>query len=94
MGPQGHAAAPSWAPRETQTTPAAVIIGVGLLLGFHLLTERTTANNEAAAATQSAQSEAANQSGNTPRSATPTSVSVPKPTPHPTSMRAERKDKR
>ena len=62
---------------------AAVIIGAGLLLGFHLLTERTTANNEAAAATQSAQSEAANQSGNTPRSATPTSVSVPKPTPPP-----------
>ena len=75
--------------RLTSLTPwiigaiATAAIAVGSVLGFRALNEQTPANAEAAASPQSAQSDANTQSNNAPQSATPTPVSVPKPTPPP-----------
>ena len=76
-------------PRLTSLTPwivgtvATAIVAVGSVLGFRLFTGHTPANAEAAASSQSAQSDAYTQSDNAPQSATPTPVSIPKPTPPP-----------
>lgn len=64
-------------------TVATAIVAVGSVLGFRLFTGHTPANAEAAASSQSAQSDAYTQSDNAPQSATPTPVSIPKPTPPP-----------
>ncbi len=74
-------------PRLTSLAPwivgavATAVIAVGSVLGFRLFTGHTPANNEAAASSQSDQSDANTQSNNAPQSASPTPVSVPKPTP-------------
>ena len=65
---------------------AVVIIGASLL-GFHALNARAHANTELQSAAQSPQSDSiaqsGSQSGDTPQSAEPTPIDVPKPTPPP-----------
>lgn len=65
---------------------AVVIIGVSFL-GFHVFNARAHANAELQSGAQSPQSDSTaqsgSQSGDTPQSAEPTPVDVPKPTPPP-----------
>ena len=65
---------------------AVVIIGASFL-GFHAFNARAHANAELQSGAQSPQSErteqSGSQSGDTPQSAEPTPVDVPKPTPPP-----------
>ena len=68
-------------------TIAAVVIVGASFLGFHAVNARAHANAELQSGAQSPQSDSAEQSvpqsGDTPQSAEPTPVDVPKPTPPP-----------
>ena len=68
-------------------TIAAIVIVAASFLGFHAFNARTHANAELQSGAQSPQSDSTEQSGpqsgDTPQSAEPTPVDVPKPTPPP-----------
>ena len=68
------------------TIAAVVIIGASFM-GFHAFNARAHANTELQSGAQSPQSDSTaqsgSQSGDTPQSAEPTPVDVPKPTPPP-----------
>ena len=68
------------------TIAAVVIIGASFM-GFHAFNARAHANTELQSGAQSPQSDSTEQSGpqsgDTPQSAEPTPVDVPKPTPPP-----------
>ena len=68
-------------------TIAAIVIVAASFLGFHAFNARAHANAELQSGAQSPQSDSTEQSGpqsgDTPQSAEPTPVDVPKPTPPP-----------
>ena len=68
-------------------TVAAIVIVTASFLGFHAFNARAHANSELQSGAQSPQSDGTEQSGiqpgDTPQSAEPTPVDVPKPTPPP-----------